>query len=206
MEYNLDMFDNAFGGNSDILGHVFFQFADYDMLYKLYKRIKHKPGQLTERELKLKSIVKTELKKRQLKNADLHFTTQNQNWTDNVQLLLYYVKLARAKNRPIYRINLQGVDLSGMNLSGIEFIEANFTDANLTNVNFRRAVLRSANFTNTNLNGANLESVDLEDADLEDADLEGANLMYANLNGANLEGANLEGANLEGANIDEAEF
>jgi len=181
---------------------------EYDDLYYEHKRLKKEPA--TYQNNRLKKLIKTTLRRKRNEYDIRHPIKKAGDWTKKIQLLNYYLELARRKDLflTIDRINLQGCDLRSLyfrttnqddpivsftnsNLSG-----ANLEEADLSFIDLRSSLLVGTHLKGTNLYEANLRGANFFEADLEQADLEGANLYQANLYKANLKDANLENAML----------
>ena len=162
--------------------------AEYDDLYYEHKRLKKEPA--THENNQLKKLIKTALRKKRNEYDIRHPIKKAGDWTKKIQLLRYYLELARNLDIDLVidRINLEGCDLRSLNFRT--------TDEEETVISFT-----NANLCGANLEGQDLAFIDLQNALLLETNFKDANLYEANFKGANLYEANLEGANLEGSNL-----
>ena len=135
-------------------------------------------------------------------------SAEGEDWTKQLELLKYYVKIAKLKGETliIKNINLSGSDLSGADLSWANLSGADFSGANLSGAKLARACLKKANLSGANLSGADLRGAYLSGADLSGSNLQGTNLINANLRYSNLSGANLQDTDLRNSNLHGANF
>ena len=182
--------------------------AEYDDLYYEHKRLKHEPA--TPKNNQLKKLIKAALRKKRNEYDIRHPIKKAGDWTKKIQLLRYYLELARNLDidLAIDRINLEGCDLRSLNFrtadeeeTVISFTNANLSGANLEGQDLAFIDLQNALLLETNFKGANLYEANFKGANLYEADLEGANLEGANLFGTNLHRAKLTGTNLKDAYI-----
>lgn len=100
--------------------------------------------------------------------------------------------------RPLYELDLEGINLNLADLSSGDFIGAKFKGAsfqggNLSEASFSSADLTSADFTASNLRDADLGGT-LDQAKFHYARLGGANFTNGSLHGCSFLGADLRGA------------
>ncbi|MBF0343257.1 MAG: pentapeptide repeat-containing protein [Nitrospirae bacterium] len=147
-----------------------------------------------------------DLRNRDLRFADLSFSTLMKARLTNTNLQGANLSFANLQGANLYSANLQDTDLTTANLQGAYLYTANLQNAALYSANLKSDDLSSANLqgtdlSNSNLQGANLHLTNLQGAFLSYANFQGADLSFANLRRTDFASANLQGADLSSANL-----
>jgi uncharacterized protein YjbI with pentapeptide repeats len=114
------------------------------------------------------------------------------------------------EGKPLYRVDLSGVDLRGLErevglTEGGMRRRSNFRFAFLTGADLRNAGLENFDLSGASLDNANMSGVRLPNANLRHAYLTGANLTNGRLGAVDMTDADLTRANLHNAHLSRAE-
>jgi uncharacterized protein YjbI with pentapeptide repeats len=155
-----------------------------------------------EKELILGYGARTNLKKRNLRYADLNGCILTRADLSHSQLQESNLQKVHFQGADLSHTDLRNAILTDTKLDETMFVEANLTGANLIRATSKREVY----FSDSDLTDADMNSAILESADFTKARLVRTNISHAKLTNANYTESNLTGASFRESKLNDINF